>query len=121
METRVRMLFVLAGFPEPVVNVEVFDDSGRLRYRIDLAWPTVKVAVEYDGRHHIRREEQWTYDIRRREDLEGEGWAFLVLTAADIFRTPDQPLTAPRACSPSAAYDSGGAATGATTSRPGRV
>ena len=26
METRVRMLFVLAGFPEPVVNVEVFDD-----------------------------------------------------------------------------------------------
>ena len=92
METRVRMLFVLAGFPEPVVNVVVFDDSGRLRYRIDLAWPTAKVAVEYDGRHHIRREEQWTYDIRRREELEADGWTFLILTATDIFRTPGSTL-----------------------------
>jgi hypothetical protein len=92
METRVRMLFVLAGFPEPVVNVEVFDESGRLRYRIDLAWPAAKVAVEYDGRHHISREGQWTYDIRRREELEAGGWAFLVLTAADIYRTPGTTL-----------------------------
>lgn len=92
METRVRMLFVLAGFPEPEVNVEVFDVGGRLRYRIDLAWPGAKVAVEYDGRHHITREEQWTYDIRRREDLEADGWRLLVLTAADVFRTPGATL-----------------------------
>ncbi|HOA02543.1 MAG: DUF559 domain-containing protein [Actinomycetales bacterium] len=92
METRVRMLFVLAGFPEPVVNVEVFDDAGRLRYRIDLAWPSAKVAVEYDGRHHINRQDQWTYDIRRREELEAEGWRFLVLTAPDIYRTPGTTL-----------------------------
>ncbi len=92
METRVRMLFVLAGFPEPDVNIEVFDDSGRLRYRIDLAWTGAKVAVEYDGRHHISREDQWTYDIRRREELEADGWTFLILTAADIFRTPGSTL-----------------------------
>jgi len=92
METRVRMLFALAGFPEPEVNVEVFDEGGRLRYRIDLAWSTAKVAVEYDGRHHITREPQWTYDIRRREDLEADGWRFLVLTAPDVFRTPSATL-----------------------------
>ena len=85
------LLFVLAGFPEPVVDVEVFDDAGRLRYRIDLAWPSAKVAVEYDGRHHINRQDQWTYDIRRREELEAEGWRFLVLTAPDIYPTSGTP------------------------------
>lgn len=82
---------VLAGFPKPVVNVEVFDGLGRLRYRIDLAWPSAKIAVEYDGRHH-QPTGWWTYDIRRREELEAEGWRFLVLTAPDIYRTPGTTL-----------------------------
>ena len=92
METRVRMLFVLAGFPEPSVNVEVLDQAGHVRYRIDLAWPDVRVAVEYDGRHHITREPQWTADLRRREELEADGWRFLVLTATDIYREPEATL-----------------------------
>ena len=58
-----------------------------------IVWTgTVKVAVEYDGRHHINRQDQWTYDIRRREELEAEGWRFLVLTAPDIYRTPGTTL-----------------------------
>jgi len=92
METRVRMLFVLAGFPEPVINVEVLDEAGHVRYRIDLAWPDVRVAVEYDGRHHITRETQWVADLRRREALEADGWRFIVLTATDIYGTPEATL-----------------------------
>ncbi len=92
METRARLLFVLAGVPEPKVNIEITVRNGRIRYRVDLAWPEFRVAVEYDGRHHIEREPQWQADLGRREDIEAEGWRVIVLTAPDIFRTPEATL-----------------------------
>ncbi len=88
MESRVRLLFVLAGLPEPQVNATVALGSGR-RYRLDLSWPQLRVAVEYDGRHHIEREGQWQGDLRRREELEGDGWRIVVLTGVDLYRTPE--------------------------------
>lgn len=88
METRVRLLLVLAGLPEPEVNLSVrITGSGR-RYRLDLAWPRARVAVEYDGRHHIDRSPQWQADLLRREELEGDRWRLIVLTAADLHVTP---------------------------------
>lgn len=92
METRVRLLFVLAGLPEPVVNFAVRDETGRTVYRIDLSFPDLMLAIEYDGRHHIVREQQWRKDLTRREELEGDGWRFVVLVAEDIFSTPEQTL-----------------------------
>ena len=92
METRVRMLFVLAGLPEPVVNFAIRDDSGRTIYRIDLSFPDLLLAIEYDGRHHIVRQRQWRKDLSRREQLEGDGWRFVVLVAEDIYTTPEQTL-----------------------------
>ncbi|MGZ6675295.1 MAG: DUF559 domain-containing protein [Solirubrobacteraceae bacterium] len=92
METRARLLFVLAGLPEPIVNVAVRDENGRTVYRIDLSFPHLKLAIEYDGRHHIVREQQWRNDLARREELEGDGWRFVVLVAEDIFATPEKTL-----------------------------
>jgi len=38
MESRLRMLLVLAGLPEPVVNHALRDETtGRVRYRLDLS------------------------------------------------------------------------------------
>lgn len=93
MESRLRILIVLAGFPEPRVNIEVSDDEGRLRYRIDLSFPAAKVGIEFDGRHHIRREEQWEGDLLRREDLEAEGWRFVVVTGSQLHAEPGAVLT----------------------------
>jgi hypothetical protein len=92
METRVRMLLVLAGIPEPVVNVkvDVGDGSGRRRY--DLSWGEVKVIVEYDGRHHAERIEQWEKDLLRREGIEDDGWRIIVLVAKDVYGRPDRTL-----------------------------
>ena len=92
METRARLLFVLAGLPEPIVNVAVRDETGRTVYRIDLSFPDLKLAIEYDGRHHIVREQQWRNDLARREELEGDGWRFVVLVAEDLYATPEQTL-----------------------------
>lgn len=92
METRVRLLFVLAGLPEPVVNLAIRDEAGRTVYRIDLSFPDLLLAIEYDGRHHIVRQGQWRQDLARREELEGDGWRFVVLVAEDLYSTPEQTL-----------------------------
>lgn len=86
METRLRMLFVLAGFPEPEVNLTFDLGDGRRRY--DLCWPGVKVIVEYDGRHHIERQDQWAEDLLRAEDIEDDGWRRRTFIARDVYNTP---------------------------------
>ncbi len=55
METRLRLLIVLAGLPEPVINVTFRSEQGEWRFRLDLAYPQWKVAIEYDGRPPARR------------------------------------------------------------------
>lgn len=74
METRLRMLLVLAGIPEPEVNLEIRAEDGELLRRFDLSWPQVRVIVEYAGRVHIETDEQWEKDLARREVTDDEGW-----------------------------------------------
>ena len=52
METRLRMLIVLAGLPEPVVNVVLVHEDGSWRRRFDLCYVRIKLVVEYNGRQH---------------------------------------------------------------------
>lgn len=88
MESRLRMLLVLAGIPEPVVNETVRDVHGEVVRRFDLSWPDVRVIVEYDGRHHVERIGQWESDLDRREEIDDEGWRILVVVAAGIYTDP---------------------------------
>jgi hypothetical protein len=90
METRLRMLLVLSGLPEPEVNLTLRDEYGEPVRRFDLCWPSVRVAVEYDGRHHVAREEQWESDLRRREAMDDEDWRLLVVVSSGIYQDPEQ-------------------------------
>lgn len=90
METRLRMLIVLAGIPEPRVNVSVRNVDGEPVRRFDLSWPDVRVIVEYDGRHHVDRIEQWESDLDRREEIDDEGWRILVVVAAGVYANPER-------------------------------
>lgn len=92
METRLRLLLVLAGLPEPVVDVAIRDEGGRVVYRLDLGYPQVRVAVEYDGRQHAENTAQWRWDVRRREELESDGWRLVVVLAGDVYREPARTL-----------------------------
>ena len=92
METRLRMLIVLAGLPEPEVNYTIRDEYGSVLRRIDLSYPVVRLMVEYDGRQHVERIEQWDSDIDRREEFDGDGWRTLIVTSAGIFRDPERTL-----------------------------
>lgn len=88
METRLRMLLVLAGLPEPEVNLRIHDDFGNVLLRLDLSYPSVKLAVEYDGRQHAERQDQWERDLDRREELDHGEWRLLVVTSRGIYKEP---------------------------------
>jgi len=90
METRVRLLVVLAGLPEPEVNLLVGDEESKRKY--DLSYRASRTIIEYDGKHHIEREAQWESDIARREKIDDDGWRYLVLVAKDIFSSPGETL-----------------------------
>lgn len=90
METRLRMLIVLAGLPEPEVNLTIRDVDGEPVRRYDLSWPSIRLIVEYDGRHHVERVEQWEKDLARREAIEDDDWRILVVTSQGIFDVPEE-------------------------------
>lgn len=52
METRLRVELVRAGLPRPRVQYEVADEHDYVLARVDLAYPAVKLAIEYDGAEH---------------------------------------------------------------------
>lgn len=90
METRLRLLLVLAGLPEPDVNLTIRDVDGEPVRRYDLSYPQVKVIVEYDGRQHIERVEGWEADLERREAIDDDGWRILVVTARGVYHHPER-------------------------------
>ena len=92
METRLRMLIVPAGLPEPDVNRHIGGVDGEKGRRYDLSWSAIKVIVEYDGRHHVEIIAQWEADLERRESIDNDEWRQLVFVSKDLFRTPDRTL-----------------------------
>jgi hypothetical protein len=92
METRLRMLIVLAGLPEPKVDVRLMNEDGTWRRRFDLCYPELRLIVEYDGRHHAEDTGQWNADLERREELEDEEYRILVVTAHGIYVDPERTI-----------------------------
>ncbi|GGK75419.1 hypothetical protein GCM10011509_25140 [Ornithinimicrobium pekingense] len=92
METRSRLLVVLAGLPEPEVDVCFLSRHGDLRRRLDMAYRRHRLALEYDGRQHAESQAQWESDVARREEFDGAGWRIITLLAKDIYRTPGRTL-----------------------------
>jgi len=84
METRLRLLLVLAGLPEPETNRAAYSRTGRWLARPDLLYCGQRIAVEYDGRHHRDRVEQYEADLPRRERMDRAGWHVIVVTAAQL-------------------------------------
>jgi Protein of unknown function (DUF559) len=91
-ETRLRMLLVLAGLPEPTVNVIIRNPDGSWRMRFDLSYPGLKLIIEYDGRQHAENSGQWRRDLSRREELDGLGWRSIVVTSDDLRDAPEAVL-----------------------------
>lgn len=87
METRSRLMFMRAGFPEPLVNQDVFHRDGGWLLEGDLVWEEHRVIGEYQGSDHgsIRRR---SHDASRQALAGDEGWRLLEIFAEDVYRPP---------------------------------
>ncbi|MCI4065288.1 endonuclease domain-containing protein [Micromonospora sp. R77] len=78
-ESRLRVRLVRAGLPRPVTQY-VIERGNRFIARVDLAWPELKVAVEYDGLWH-RDPDQFHRDRQRLNKMLGDDWIVLHVTS----------------------------------------
>lgn len=85
-ESRLRVLLALAGVPA-VPQFTVRDGGGAFVARVDLAYPELRLAIEYDGAWHDESG-QFTKDRRLWNRLAAAGWTVLHVTAADL-RDPE--------------------------------
>lgn len=73
-ESRLRLLIVDAGLPEPMVNYEIRDRRGLFLALGDLVYPKWRILIEYDGAHHFATEQQGHHDVDRLDLLMADGW-----------------------------------------------
>jgi hypothetical protein len=85
-ETRLRLLLVRGGLPEPLLNVDILDAHGRFIARGDLVYPEQRVIVEYDGDQHRTDRRQFERDVDRLEALAAEGWRVVRVLAHHLDR-----------------------------------
>jgi very-short-patch-repair endonuclease len=81
MESRIRVALRLGGLPLPVLQHPVGP------YELDLAYPAVRIAVEYNGRDHLEPD-QALHDLRREAYLTREGWIVLRFGAYEVMYRP---------------------------------
>jgi very-short-patch-repair endonuclease len=86
METRLRLLLVIAGLPRPQAQVSLYDEVGHFLGRPDLYYPLHRLALEYDGSNH---RENLTGDNRRQNRLVDAGYRLPRFAAADVLSAPD--------------------------------
>ncbi|WP_445166219.1 hypothetical protein ACTXG7_20455 [Mycolicibacterium sp. Dal123E01] len=72
-ETWLRLLLMDAGFPRPQTQIPVAR-PGRQHYFLDMGWPEVMLAVEYDGEQHRVERGIYDDDLTRSEYIAHVGW-----------------------------------------------
>lgn len=87
METRIRLLLVLAGLPRPEAQFVVQDQTLRTVVWLDLAYPEQKIGIEYEGAEH-ELVGQMLRDAARYTALVDRGWRMYRFTKLDIQRDP---------------------------------
>ncbi|MEV7632459.1 hypothetical protein AB0N64_08635 [Microbacterium sp. NPDC089318] len=82
-ESVLRLHLVMAGLPEPLLNHDVYDEHGRFLGCVDLAYPHLKVAIEYQSMlHHAR----YSDDVERIAALRAAGWIVIEVTSSLLAR-----------------------------------
>jgi very-short-patch-repair endonuclease len=94
MESRLRMLLVLAGLPRPHAQVAIHDERGHFAGRPDLYYDRHHLGIEYDGAVH---RDSLAKDNRRQNRLLNAGVRLLRFTAPDVLGDPDSVVAQVRA------------------------
>ncbi|MGH3718052.1 MAG: endonuclease domain-containing protein [Pseudonocardiaceae bacterium] len=89
METRCRLSLVLRGLPRPELQYRVRDELGDHVAWLDMAYPSARAGVEFDGEHH-QNTPTFRVDLAKHNRLAALGWTVLRASATDVLRNPDR-------------------------------
>jgi hypothetical protein len=82
----VQLARTVPGLGEPVRQLELYDEWGRLIARIDLAWPALGLFIELDGEQH---KGQPVYDASRETAVVSHtGWLCGRFSWTEVTRVP---------------------------------
>jgi hypothetical protein len=81
-ETWLRLMVIRAGYPVPQTQCPIYNEFGVLIGDVDMAWPEMKIALEYEGLHHTDPD-QLRKDILRVEEMIEAGWIIIRVTCRD--------------------------------------
>jgi len=91
MESEARLVIIDGGMPSPVLQYEVVDLQGCV-WRLDFAWPELRVAAEYDGVEWHSGPDAFVRDRRRSSALQELGWLIVPIIAEDVRHRPGELL-----------------------------
>jgi len=87
MESVVRWVLIEGGLPAPELQHIIIDATGLFIARVDLAYPELMIAIEYDGAIH-RQSDVFVHDLRRQNRLVAAGWTVLRFSGSDVLSRP---------------------------------
>ncbi len=82
-ESKLRWRLISAGLPTPAVNPEIYH-RGAFIGMPDLAFLEFRMAIEYEGLHHLTDPKQWHKDLARVPRFENAGWHMTRAAAPDL-------------------------------------
>jgi very-short-patch-repair endonuclease len=84
-ESALRLHWIEAALPTPQLQIWVYDDHGRQRFRVDLGLEEITYGAEFDGEEFHGPDRQ-AYDESRRAWLREErGWVIEVFRKEDVY------------------------------------
>jgi hypothetical protein len=89
-ELEEAMLVVLAGLPQPEVNVWLDLGDGEPAIKADLLWRAQRLILEVDGREHHGTRQSFHSDRRRDQRATVAGYRVIRTTEPQIKRRPGE-------------------------------
>jgi hypothetical protein len=72
-ETWLRLLLIRAGYERPQTQIPLYEYGAPVAH-LDMGWPSIRVAVEYDGDQHRTDRAEYVRGIRRDELIARLDW-----------------------------------------------
>lgn len=82
-ESKLRWRLISAGLPTPAVNPEIYH-RGAFVGMPDLAFLEYRMAIDYEGMHHLTDPKQWHKDLARVPRFENAGWHMTRAASPDL-------------------------------------
>jgi hypothetical protein len=87
MESEARLVMIDHGLPLPVLQHEIRDRNGE-RWRVDFAWPDVRVAAEYESIEWHAGRDAMLRDKARWGKIQELGWTIIPIVVHDVRGEP---------------------------------